>query len=218
MEAFIGRDRIEDDETKISLVKLAEFPPFLRFNNARLYLYYYIGSQPLLAKCLLFEGCLNSVKPALKDSNKIRFHAVIEQADPNDINPFHFIDPSTVVIYLRDRLLPICDSTRRYAFDISFESADENSATEVISTILQIPQVQSCSNVSIVLFDYRYVSARLPVEDISNWLAPKPDDGVLYGKRKENRFLKIKSYFIPNTQEMWEHLKEVNFFSNLVHS
>ena len=55
------------------------------------------------------------------------------------------------------------------------------------------------------------MSTQLPVEDISNWLTAKTDDGVeIYGKKQDNRFLLIYSDIIPNTQEMWEHLKEVN--------
>ena len=198
---------------RISLENLAEFPPFLRFNKVLLLYGAEPSSQPLLAKCILFE-CLNSIKPALKDSNEIRFVAKINQA-----YPCYFSDHSSLAIYLRNRLLPICDSSRRYMFDIVFDSQseDENSVTEVISSILQIPQARTCSNVSIALFCC-FVSARLPVENISNWLAPETNDGVeLYGKRKENRFLLIFSPIVENTQEMWEHLKKVNFFHNLAH-
>ena len=209
MEAFIGCESC--DGTKILLANLVTFPPFLRFNEVRLK--YYIKSQLLHAKCLLFEDCLNSIKPALKDSNEICFDANINRA-----NPSHFSDHSSVVIYLRDRLLPICDSSRRYEFIIGFESY-ENSATKVISSILQISQVRRCSNVSIELFDYMY-PARLPVEDISNWLDPKAEDGdgtEICGKKRQSRFLKIYSYITSNAQEMLDHLKEVNLVHNLAH-
>ena len=201
LEALVGSDREE-----ISLANLAKFPPFLRFNEVLLN--YHHGS--LLTKCRLFEECLDSIKPALKDSNKTCFAAKINQADPND-----FSDHSTVVIYLRDILLPLCDSSRSYEFNISFE-LDENSTTKIISSILQISQVGSCSNVSINLFNY-YFSTRLPVDDISNWLAPKTVEGAeICGKKGENRFLIIHSntiQTIPNMKEMWEHLMEVNFFT-----
>ena len=184
---------------------MKEIPSFLRFNKFRLV--YDSGSQSLITKCRLFEDCLESIKPALKDSNKTYFEASINRDHPN-----HFSDHLNLVIYLRDRLLPICDSSRRYVFSIWFTS-DENSASEVISSILQISQVRSCSHVSIELFGYNW-SDRLPVEDISNWLAQNTDDVVeIYGMRKwkENRFLKIiYSDVISNTQEMWEHLKQVN--------
>ena len=196
MEAFIGRS----DRKRISLANLAEFPPFLRFEEVRLE--YDSGLQSLITKCRLFEDCLNSIKPALKDSNKIRFEAVINQSDPS-----HFSDHSSVVIYLRDRLLPICNSSRRYVFDISFYS-DKNSAANLISSILQISQVQSCSNVSIELFGNH--SARLPAEDISNWLGLKTVEGAeICGKKEEKRFLLIYSRIIEKAQEMWEHLKKV---------
>ena len=180
---------------------MTTFPPFLRFDEVQLE--YDTGSQSLITKCQLFEGCLDSIKPALKDSNKICFAAKIDKDDSR-----HFSDHRNVVNYLRDRLLQICDSSRRYIFDI-FLDLVEDSNTEFISSILQISQVRSCSNVSIELFGIN-VTARLPVEDISNWLVPKTDDGAeICGKKKQN--LIIFSHVIPNAQEMWDHLKEVNF-------
>ena len=199
LEALVGSDREE-----ISLANLAKFPPFLRFNEVLLN--YHHGS--LLTKCRLFEECLDSIKPALKDSNKTCFAAKINQADPND-----FSDHSTVVIYLRDILLPLCNSSRCYEFDINFFS-DKHSAADFISSILQISQVRKCSHVSIKLIYNE--SVRLPVEDISNWLVPKSDEGAeICGKKKENRFILIYSYTIPNHREMWDHLKEVNLILGL---
>ena len=206
LEAFIGGW----DRKRISLANLTEF---IRFNEVRLL--YSSGSQSLITKCHLFDDYLNAIKPALKNLNKISFAADINQAHPG-----HFSDHSSVVIYLRDRLLPIFDSSRRYEFKIGFKS-DENSATEVISSILQISQVRSCSHVSIELFGKWSVTlyARLPVEDISNWLTPKTVEGAeIRGKKGENRFLQIRSYIISNKKEMWEHLIKVNFFiANFFH-
>ena len=208
MEAFIGGW----DRKRISLANLTEF---IRFNEVRLL--YSSGLQSLTTKCQLFEDYLNAIKPALKNFNKLSFVADINQADPG-----HFSDHSSVGIYLRDRLLPICDSSRRYEFNIyiSLES-DENSATEVISSILQISQVQSCSHVSIVLSIELFgkQSARMPVEDISNWLTPKTVEGAeICDKKGENRFLLIYSDTIPNKKEMLKHLMEVNFFiANFFH-
>ena len=210
METLIGSDSEE-----ILLANLKEIPSFLRFNEVLLI--YDAGSQSLITKCCLFEDCLNLIKPALKDSNEIFLKATIKQDDPN-----HFSDHSSVVVYLRDRLLPICDSSRRYVFSIWFTS-DENYASEVISSILQISQVRSCSHVQIDLFVYNW-SDRLPVEDISNWLAQNTDDVVeIYGMRKwkKNRFLLIHSnitqVYSRNTQEMWDHLKQVNLLHNLAY-
>ena len=204
LEAFIGRW----DRKRISLANLTEF---IRFNEVLLF--YSRGLQSLITKCHLFEDYLNAIKPALKDANRIYFFAHI-----NSDRPHHFIDHSSVVIYLRDRLLPICDSSRRYVFKIGFGS-NENSATKIISSILQISQVRSFSHVSIVLLPFDNQSARLPVEEISNWLTPKTVEGAeICGKKGENRFLRIYSDIISNKKEMWEHLKEVNFFiANFFH-
>ena len=201
LKAFIGSER-----KRISFENLA-VPPFLRFDDVLLE--FRSGSRSLLEKCLVFEDCLNSIKPALKDSNRTCFDAIIDSGDP-----CHFSDHSTIVIYLRYGLLPICNSSRRYNFDIDFD-LNENCATDLISSILQISQVRLCSNVSIELFDDFDQSTRLPVEDISNWLAPKTDNDVaICGKKAQYRFLKIYLDIISNGQKMWEHLKAVNFFPN----
>ena len=195
LEAFVGKQKVN-----ILRAKLV-FPPFVRSNEVRLR-FHFSTSQSLPEKCRLFEDCLDLIRPTLKDSNETYFFAEIDQEDQSD-----FSDHESLVIYLRDRLLPICDSSHRYVFDIFFKS-EKNSAAEVISSILQICQVRSCSNVSIVL---RVNSAiRLPVEDISNWLSPKTN---VCGKKEPNRYLKIYSGKIPKFQirRMWDHLKEVNF-------
>ena len=200
--AFIG-----SEQKRIPLPYLAKFSPFLRFN--KVLLNYDIGLQSLLEKCRLFEDCLESIKPALEDSKKTDF-----VANTNHNNPWNFSDHTNLVIYLRDKLMPVCNSSRQYAFVIGFGGSDggwsdENSATEVISSILQISQVQSCSNVSIKLTVDSAIW--LPVENISNWLAPTTDDGIdICGKKEQNRFLLIFSDIIPNAQEMCDHLKEVN--------
>ena len=202
--AFIG-----SEQKKISLPNLATFPPFVCFNEVTLN--YDKGSQSLLAKCRLFEDCLNSIKSALKDSNKMYFFADINQADP-----CHFSDHSSLVIYIRDKLLPIYGLSRRCVFDILFKS-DKNSVTELISSILQISQIRLYSNVELSGVSAKKsgynVPVRLPIEDISNWLTPKTDEGVeICGKTKlENRFLRIFLRNISNTKELWDHLKEVVF-------
>ena len=198
MKAEIGSTR-----EKISRENLAEFPPFLRFNDVLLQ--YGFRKQSLLAKCRVFKDCLKSIKPALKDANKICFDFKINEDDP-----MHFSDHSSVVIYFRDRLLPICSSFRRYEFNIDFDFDEfkPDVGADLISSILQICQVRFCSNVSIGLIGNLSL---LPVDDISNWLAPKTADGVdICGKKQENRFLLIFSDIILNVQEMWDHLKEVN--------
>ena len=201
-KVFVGRIGSDSDQKEISLPNLAAFPPFIRFHNV--ILRYNVGLQLLLAKCRLFDECLNSIKPALKDSNEIRFVASIDHADPS-----HFSDYSSVVIYLCYGLLPIFNSSRRYNFVIK-QDPDKNSATDLISSILEISQFRRCSHVSIKLFgfDYDAFFTQLPFEDISNWLTAKTDE--IYGKKHENKFLQIYSNFIQNTQELWEHLKEVN--------
>ena len=197
---------IGNKRKRISLENLANFPPFLRFDKVLLHYETGLHSSSLRTKCLLIEDCLNSIKSALKDSNEIYFSASINRADPS-----HFSNHSSVITYLRDRLLPICDSSRRYVFSINFLS-DKNSSTEAVSSILQICQVRRCSNVCFIIWWSE--PTRLPAEDISNWLVPKTDEGVkICANKGKNRLLQIFSNTIPNAQvqKMWDHLKEVNF-------
>ena len=201
MRAFIGLcGGGYSDKKPISHANLKEFPVFLRFYGV--HLPYSIGLRPLEEKCQLFGDLLPEIKGALNDSNEIFFGAGIDQEDQSE-----FYNHSTLIGYLRDEFLPICDSTRRYKFVISFDS-DQNSGSEVISSILKMPQVVRCSNVDIWLLQV-YDPIELPVGEIAQWLSQKNDR---IGK-KEEKFLEIYSDKIQNVLEIWEHLTEVLFIS-----
>ena len=198
MEAFIGGN-------KKPISHLEAFPPFIRFG--RVYLAYWFGlQQSIEEKCQLFGGFLPLIKGALKDSNEILFIAHINQNDPSN-----FTNHSTLLDNVRDGLLPICDSARRYSFRIEFRS-DKNSHKKVIESILKMPQIVRCSNVEITI-DVVYDPIQLPVEEIAQWLNQKIDRIGVIGKKKEERFLKIKSWKIENVSKMCEHLIEVLFIS-----
>ena len=108
-------------------------------------------------KCEKVKEYLQPVKNALKDSKSIRFVGDIDQDDKSS-----FSDHSVLLGYLSEQLLQICDSSRRYEFQINFYS-DKNSCTNVISSLLQMPPISRCSNFDIMLF-FTEEAQKLPVE------------------------------------------------------
>ena len=198
LEALIGFH-----EKAISLVDLKSFPPFIRFE--RVWLQYFFGSQSIEKKCQLFEGFLPSIKGAL-NAKKIVFNADISQNDPSN-----FSNHSSLVQYIRERLLIICDCDCQYVFRIGFYS-DENSKANVIKSILKMPQIVRCPNVEIKLY-YIYDSIQLPVKEIFQWLNQTADRIGVSGKKKDEKFLRIYSWSIENILGMCEHLSEVVFNS-----
>ena len=126
----------------------------------------------------------------------MNFDFIIDQSEPSC-----FCDHSKVLEYLRNRLLPICDKSRGYEFCISFES-DANTIRFVISSILQMDQIDRSSNVKIDIWaDDR---TKLPIEEISNWLHRSCDGG---GQRERSLFIQLEE--IKSIVEVFVHLKEV---------
>ena len=196
LETFIGRN-----QKAISLVDLKAFPSFLCFDHV--YLRFWSGSQTIAEKCQLFGSFLPSIMGAINDSCEILFVGNVDQNDPSE-----FSNSSKLIDYLRDGLLPTCNSSHRYIFEIHF-SLEENSGTKVIESILKMPQIVQCPNVVIGLC---CISGpiQLPVKEIDQWL--KQNNGVI-GKKKEKKFLKIYSGNIENISGMCENLIEVLFIS-----
>ena len=198
--------------TEISPSDLTALPPFLRFNIVQLEveLGYVQATQPIAEKCLLFENLLQqSLKPAL-DGSVLAFGGDISE---NESSCFH--NHLELLNYLRDRILPICNKSREYKFDIVFDS-DERAVQYAIASILQTPQLAHCSSTQFrIYYDYdsydslsdniTEILVRLPINEISNWLHRKCD-----GERKKS--LHIYSEGIENLREMVSHLKEVNVF------
>ena len=195
---FISRKPISFDDLK-------EFPAFLHFGEVTLHYWNDSNesSESIEERCQLFGGLLPAIKGALNDSKEIFFAAGINQKNRSE-----FYNHSALIAYLRDELLPICDLSHRYKFVINFET-DQNSGSEVISSILKMPQVVQCPNVDIWLLRISD-PIELSVGEIAQWLNQKSDR---IGKKKEEKFLKISSDKIQNVLEIWEHLTEVLFNS-----
>ena len=197
---------INDKDIEMSLLNAASFPSFVRFDNATILLSASFfdeedegeelwDRQPIAGKCQLLEDQLKLIKPALNGSI-MKIDASIDQD-----NPFCFDDHHEFLKYLSDRFLPICDKSRGYEFCISFES-DANTIRFVISSILQMDQIDRSSNVKIdFLADDR---TKLPIEEISNWLHRSCDDG---GQRERSLYIDLSQ--IENLADVFTHLKEV---------
>ena len=139
---------------------------------------------------------------ALSDLKKITLSAKI---NPNDQSQFrnHF----QLLDHIRDQLLPICDSSPFYSFEIDFQS-DNNAAGNVIGQILQLPSINRCQ---VYFFCKNETFIQLPVEVISNWLNRNFDDGIGgTGQSKKERILAMNHRIrIQNVVEMCDHLRTV---------
>ena len=189
------------EEKEISLQDLALFPVFLRFGEVDLRHFY--GTQSIAEKCELFDKCLQSIKPALNDSDSIYFKCVVFEH-----NPSQFFNHQTLIKYISHRLLPICESSRKYSFIIGLLS-DENSASNIIASILQMAQISryGCFGVYIGLIATN--PAQLPIETISNWL--NRNSGAMKIHQKQTDLLTHSSKAFQNIPEMCDFLKMVNF-------
>ena len=210
LEAKIGKDYFS--WSKISLTDLTAFPAFFRVDRVsvlfpcpRVSLSAHFDTPTIGEMCQLFVNQLQLIKPTL-DGSHLFFYGLIDKAN---CKPSSFHDHTEVADFLRNRLLTICDKSRQCAFVVELEP-DVSAATKcaIISSILQMPQIDQCSDVSINFWNNDYYQLQLPVEEISKWLNRK-----LSGK--EMRSLRIKDdYEIGNMLEMFDHLKKVLYFIN----
>ena len=198
----------------MSLLNAKPFPSFFRFGRVRIYLSTLffdeegegiLDSQLIAEKCQLFEDQLKLIKPALNGSI-LNFDFIIDQSKPSC-----FYDHDQVLEYLRNRLLPICNKSHGYEFWINFNS-DANTARFIITSILQMDQIDRCSNVKIDFPIDVDDGTKLPIDEISNWLHRSCDGG---GQRERSLFIQLEE--IKSIVEVFVHLKEVFIliFANL---
>ena len=200
MEAFI----IANDRNEISLANLTDVPPFLRFNAIKIY--YEEGRKTIEENCQFVGNYLEPLKDALKDSKAIRFYGCIDRNSNKSFGNY-----SALLNYLRETFLPIFNSSHRYEFRICFCS-DQEFATTVTSSIMEMYQIKQCSNLKIELrTSFLADPKQLPLEAISNWLNRKIDYWMKFIARSPQEiFLKIYMTFIQNAMEICDQMTTVH--------
>ena len=204
---------IVSGEEAILISDLGSFPQFIRFNEVELRLGEFgvppMRSMSIAEKCVLFRKHLHDLKLALNDSNSIVFQCLI-----NRDHGHHFNSPYQLIDHLRDEFLPNCANSRCYKFYICFGSDEnENAATDMIASIIQLAQISRCQNVEIEIDGFFSQQTQLPVGAISSWLAGMYENGVkICDQKKRKLLLTIYLGAISNTKEMLDYLEEVSLF------
>lgn len=145
----------------------------------------------------------------------------------NDLELIHFIcaanrdneyafNDSTLIEHLRDELLPIFDSPRRYKFNVYYSISKLTINTlimDIIASILQLPQIRRCSNVEIarsVICTNWQTFGPVSMEAISNWLNRTRDECMKDGHFTQPERL-LQLHGISNVRETSDYLIEVHF-------
>lgn len=184
-------------------------PSFLRFNTVSLCYetFQNFKFQSIEEKCQSFVNYLLPFKnKALYDTNLISFFGRIHKNDPNA-----FSCHTQLLDHVRDELLPVCNSSRGYKFEILFYS-DINAATHVITSIIKMSLAfDRCTGLEIILrapliSNYEWnLSGSVPIEAISNWLNQKCDGT---NEKLKERILRISSGNSQKFQELIDHFKK----------
>lgn len=194
MKAFINGN----EQKEISLADLTAFPHFLRFNDVNSFFNY--SHKLITEKCQLVENYLYPLKGALIDSKSIIFCGDIYRNGYMDFASYSFL-----LNYLSDRMLPICNLSRRYEFYICFYS-DKEAVTNVISSIIQMSQVKNASDLKLRL-SLLEQSTHLPIKVIM------VNGMIAIGQNRQNIVLELCLYDgIQNVVEICNHLLEVLLF------
>ena len=191
----------------LTVDNLAEFP-FVRFADVKLD--YNAGSHLIANKCEIFASQLQKF-PRLNEANSILVRANIRQKRRGD-----FRDRTQLLEHLRNKLLPIFGYRRWFGFRIGSNS---DAFTNIVSSILEIKQVNQSSNVGIhfgrrITMTNQY--ERLPIETLANWLhrnRNEDNDGKEFANQNHRgSVLEIETRnAISNDLEMLNHLKKVLF-------
>ena len=182
--------------------ELTNLPQFLRFDDVEIHYEssVYVYALPIAKKCESVVNYLRLLK--LNDLKLVHFNGTIDKYDRNNFSSY-----PRLLDHLRNELLPICGPSRRYIFEISF-NLDLALQTNLIANILQMPQIDCCSNVEIKLHGptlYQY-QIQFPIEPISNWLHRNCDGSE---EKSKERFLRICPFSFNSARELCDYLKKV---------
>ena len=180
---------------------MTNLPQFLRFERVELHYQsqssVYKYALPIAKKCQSVANYVKRLK--LNDTSLIQFNGTIDKNNRNN-----FGDHSQLIDHLRNELMPICGSSRSYKFEIF--SSDKISHADLIAKILQMPQIDCCSNVEIKLRLPTQLQVQFPVEAISEWLH-RNYHGI--EEKAKDRFLRIYSSRFLCARELCNYLKKV---------
>ena len=181
---------------------MTNLPRFLRFDNVELHYEssVYVYALPIAKKCESVVNYLRLIKS--NDLKLVHFNGTIDKNDRNNFSSY-----SRLLDHLQNELLPICGSSHHYIFEISFNSGLVTH-TNLIANILQMPQIDCCSNVEIKLHGptlYQY-QIQIPIEPISNWLH-RNCNGI--EEKSKERFLRICPFSFNSARELCIYLKKV---------
>lgn len=217
MEAFIigAKTTLIRHADLLHLLDLFAPPQFIRFD--RVWLYYRScqcsnSTSSITEKCQSFVDFLRPLKKTINCPNLINFSADINGCYGN------FVDPNSLICHLRNELLIVFDSPRRYQFSIHFYQ-DIEAMTNVIAQILQMPQVFQCANVEFYFNSNNSFSRNLslPVAAISKFLNRKSKSDRM-GRNsliQKETYLRVDMYRVGNASEMCDQLKKVLLFSDI---
>ena len=182
---------------------LITLPLFLRFNNVDLLI---TNDQLPIEKTFeLIERHLLSLKPTLNDTNILEIRASYNVE-------FCFSD-NALLECIRNRFLPICNSSRAYKFHIDFVCY-KNTATNVIASILQMNEIKRCLTVEFhcSLWQNQPLAEKLAVEEIANWLKRSTDgiENIVQSRKERSLTIYFNGFDREhNVRELLENLKTV---------
>lgn len=223
------KDEIISD-AELATFDTCTFPSFLRFNTISVS----YNRNPLSGEessnkepqsieemGLLCTRKLGFLAGAFNDINLVIFNGKINREVHNC-----FTDHTQLLGHIQNEFLPICGSPHGYKIEINFIS-DPWTAPNVIAALLQMPQIDQCSNVHInininmnikqtmlkmfnMLSRLSFYLTKLDIEAIANWLQRQFDVGTgKSGQNRRERRLQIKLPGLRNTGEICSYLKEV---------
>ena len=179
---------------------VTRFPPFLRIHELALsFRSSYLVKQQYLSY-------LQTLQPVLCKQNSASFKLWIDK-------DYVFKNHSEFLEFLTKVFLPVCSPSRGCEFEITLWE-DRGVATNIISSIFRMPQINRCSKLEFRIFNAR--SAMLPVEDISEWLKlDQKCDGSKGNSRgqEDELFLEIVLETPGNLSSTIEHLKRVKLWA-----
>ena len=187
--------------------------PFLRFDNVKLRIDFFLFGLKSIG------GAISSLGNTF---NAFKASKLIVEATVKQDNRSRFPNHTEMLDYIANQVLPtsIFRSSQSCKFDLTFFIGLET-APDFVSSLLQLPAISGKPNILIKLglFELdpqQQIQLRtysMPIEGIDKWLHHSE------GKAKERVLcIDLRVDKIENPREIFNHLKEVNFYANLYSS